>query len=131
MSTLTPPGSPAVVHPPASTAAAVRRRQAFVTVVEHDGDHAVVSLRGEYDLASVPELTEVLAAAMTLDDVDLVVDLEQVRFMDASTLGVFVRTEGLLREQSRSLGLRSPSSLARRILGVCDLLDLVAPPLSG
>jgi hypothetical protein len=78
-----------------------------------------------------------MAQAVALDDADVVVDLSDVQFMGAATVGVIIRARELLRLQSRSLALRSPSKCARRILDVCghaDLLDcrpIDAMPMTG
>jgi anti-anti-sigma factor len=95
----------------------------------------VVRLRGEHDLSTVDALSESLAAAIALDDVDVVVDMSEVQFMGAATVGVLIRARELLRMRSRSLVVRSPSWCARRVLESCgdtELLDGVeATPLSA
>jgi anti-anti-sigma factor len=87
----------------------------------------VVWLRGEHDVSTVDALSETLAGAMALDDCDLVVDLSEVQFMGAATIGVLVRARELLQSRSRSLVLRSPSRCARRILDLCGQGDLLEP----
>lgn len=93
--------------------------------VDREADRTVVWLRGEYDLASVPALAELLARAIAIDDGDLVLDLRGVQFMDASTIGVLVRVDQFLGCRSRSLRLRSPSRIALRLLEVCKLTGLL------
>ena len=68
-----------------------------------------------------------MARAIAFDDTDLVIDLSEVTFMDAATVAVMVRAEAFLRDRSRSLTLRSPSTHARRVLGVAGLTELVDP----
>ena len=87
----------------------------------------VVWLRGEHDVSTVAALSETMAGAMALDDCDLVVDLSEVQFMGAATIGVLVRARELLHSRSRSLVLRSPSRCARRILDLCGQGDLLEP----
>ena len=94
---------------------------------QRDATPTDVWLRGEYDVASVPALAEVLASAIAADDADVVVHLDKVQFMDASTIGVLVRAAEFLGRRSRSLWLRSPSSMARRLLEICGLTDLLDP----
>jgi anti-anti-sigma factor len=90
-----------------------------------DAERTLISLRGEHDASTVAALSDVLALAVALDAADLVVDLSDVEFMSAATVGVIVRTRVLLRSQSRTLELRHPSSCARRVLDACrvDLID--------
>lgn len=101
-----------------------RRRIAFAGT---DSSRTVVWLRGEHDTASVPALSAAMARAMSLDESDLVVDLSEVEFMDASTIGVILRTREVLLPRNRAISLRSPSSSARRILDVCGLADNLDP----
>jgi hypothetical protein len=64
---------------------------------------------------------------MAANDAAIVVDLSEVELMSASTLGVIVKAQALLREQSRSLTVRYPSTFVRRIIGICGLEDLLGP----
>jgi len=89
-----------------------------------DADRTVVWLRGEHDLSTVDELSETMARAIALDDADVVVDLSEVVFMSAATVGVIVRAREFLRLESRSLALRSPSKCAGRVVDLCGLTDL-------
>lgn len=74
-------------------------------------------------------LSQTMAQIVAIDGDDLVVDLSGIQFMDASTIGAIIRTRDELRPQLLSLTLRSPSTFARRILGLCGLTDLLDPPL--
>jgi anti-anti-sigma factor len=95
-----------------------------------DGEASVVRLRGEHDAFTADALSQILARAMalSLDGGDLVIELSQVTFMGIATVGVIIRVQESLREQSRSLTLRSPSPPARRILELCGLSLLFDPP---
>jgi anti-sigma B factor antagonist len=86
-------------------------------------DCTVVCVGGEHDISTVPLVWASLALALSFDDVDLVIDLSGVRFMDASTVGVIMRARGLLRP--RALRVRAPSPLAQRVLAICQLGELV------
>ena len=88
-----------------------------------DADGSVVWLRGEHDLFTLAGLWETMARAIAFDDGDVVVDLSAVDFMDASTIGVLVRARTLLGKRSRSLTLRTPSTRASRVLGLCGLAN--------
>jgi anti-sigma B factor antagonist len=105
----------------------VTSRRGPVAFPVRDADRTVVWLRGEHDVSTVAALSQTMARAIALDDGDLVVDLSDVQFMDAATVGVIIRARDFLRLQSRSLALRSPSSCAARILDLCDLADLLEP----
>jgi len=98
------------------------------TLPEGGRQPTVLWLRGEYDLATRDELAAAMAAAIAADDADLVLDLSEVAFMDGLTLGEIIRArEAAMVGSSRSVSVRAPSSAAQRILGACDLADLLDP----
>jgi|HubBroStandDraft_1064217.scaffolds.fasta_scaffold429834_1 anti-anti-sigma factor len=90
-------------------------------------DGTVVWLRGEQDISTDEALRQALAEATTPDSAALVLDLSEVEFMGASTLGVIVRARESLQLRSGSLVLRSPSASVRRVIDICDLSDLFGP----
>ncbi len=87
----------------------------------------VVWLQGEHDIATDGELRRVLACVTAANAAAIVLDLSEVELMSASTLRVIVTARKLLRQQSRSLTVRSPSTFVRRIIGICGLDDLLGP----
>jgi anti-anti-sigma factor len=100
------------------------------SVTSPDGrepDDAVVWLRGEHDISTTAALTRTLERAVALDSPVVVVDLSEVRFMSADTVGVLVRSGASLRAQSRALTLRCPPARVRRIFAACGLSDLLDP----
>lgn len=82
---------------------------------------AVIWISGEHDATTAPELTETLDRAIAMGRRDVVIDLRDVQFMDASTIGVMVRADACLRSQARALLLRAPSDCVRRVLGLSGL----------
>jgi anti-anti-sigma factor len=97
----------------------------FLSPAEWDADTGVVWLRGEHDISTTPVLSEVISQALAVADANLILDLSEVLFMDASTVAVFARTQESLGARSRSLVLRSPSRCANRVLDLCGFGDLV------
>ena len=93
--------------------------------VECDGAGLLVLLGGEHDLATVADVSAVLAAAIAAHDGDLAVDLSGVTFMDASTVGVLLRCRRYLANRSRSLVVRSLSPQSRRVLALSGVLELL------
>jgi anti-sigma B factor antagonist len=99
--------------------------------VAREGDRTVIWLSGEYDLANMTALADELAAAIDLEDADLVVDLTEVQFIDASTFGVLAQAQGLLLQRSRRLTLRNPTRFVRRIIDILGLAQLIDSAPSG
>jgi anti-anti-sigma factor len=90
----------------------------------------IVWLVGEHDLSTDDALCLTLARAISLDSAGLVLDMSQVTFMAASTLGVIARARDFLRQRSRSLTVRSPSAPVGRVVLACGLSALIRPSLA-
>ena len=90
-----------------------------------DGGRFVVRVRGDFDIANVHELCELLARAAALDDRDLVVDLGGVGFVDASTIRALLECRDSLRLRSRSFTVRTSGRTAHlfALLGLEGLLE--------
>jgi len=95
------------------------RREQPVLRVDADGDALVVRLGGDLDLYNVEQVRAALAGAVDRAPARLVVDLEQVEFVDSTALGALV-------EARRGLGdgafrLAAPQPEVRRALEVSGL----------
>jgi len=87
---------------------------------------SVVWLQGEHDIATKDVLVATIAQAIALNERAVVIDLSEVHFISAATIGVIVDAEHLLAQRGRSLVLRAPPPFVRRIFGVCGLSDLLS-----
>jgi anti-sigma B factor antagonist len=85
------------------------------------GAVTIVHVAGEIDVYTAPLLREVLDKQIAAGRTDLVVDLEQVSFMDSTGLGVLVGRLKLVRGQSGSLRIVSGQE---RILKVFKITGL-------
>lgn len=90
----------------------------FSAEVRLDGGQAVLSIGGELDLLSVPVL-HACVATLSADVDDVVLDLGELRFIDASGLHAIETSAQRLRSTGGSLVLRAPQPPVRRIF---DLL---------
>jgi len=85
----------------------------------------VVTVRGEVDQLTAPVLAGVLDGLAPAGPVDVVLDLDEVSFLDAAGLGVIAHQAVRLRSTGKALRLRSPSPSLRRLLDLTSLIDLV------
>lgn len=84
-----------------------------------------ICLSGEHDAFNADAFSVALARAMATSEADVVVELRDVEFMAVATVGVILRARAVLRLQSRSVVLRSPSPCAERVLTLCGAADLI------
>jgi anti-sigma B factor antagonist len=80
-----------------------------------------IYLRGELDIANVPFATAMINEAIGLGHFKLILDLSNLTFIDASGLGMFVKTQSLLGSLGGFLVLRGPSPRLRNLIHICGL----------
>jgi anti-sigma B factor antagonist len=86
-----------------------------------EGDRTVVSVGGEIDVYTAPQLREKVVELVAAGDVDLVLDLSGVEFLDSTGLGVLVGALNRVRAQDGSLALVLTQE---RILKVFEITGL-------
>jgi anti-sigma B factor antagonist len=91
-----------------------------VTGVDRRDGAVVVSLAGELDLYNAEEVRSALLEACAEEPELLVVDLEEVRFIDSTALGVLVEALSKTADR-RGFRLAAPGLETRRALEVSGL----------
>ncbi|HEY2693292.1 MAG TPA: STAS domain-containing protein [Streptosporangiaceae bacterium] len=86
------------------------------------GGYAVVTLRGELDLAAVPAVESHLIAAVAAYGPSIIVDLAGLEFIDARGLGVLVRVLKWTRERGGDVSLAAPQRQVRWVLEITGLI---------
>jgi anti-sigma B factor antagonist len=92
--------------------------------------HAVVVLRGEFDLARAGEVREDLYRALE-QGLPIVIDLSETTFLDTVTLGILLEGVRRSRKSSREVVIYLPESAGRqvrdlfRITGFDEVLPVV------
>ncbi len=89
------------------------------------GFEAVLTLHGEVDISTAPELGASLDEAIHQGHRFVVLDLAELHFMDGAGLRVIASRAQRLAASGGALTVRSPSALVRRLLDVVGLTDLV------
>jgi anti-sigma B factor antagonist len=89
-------------------------------------DRYVITVSGEVDLATSPDLDAAIIAALDSGAGSLVVDLTDVSFMDSSGLGVIVRGLKRCREADKDLDLVITNERVLKVFGITGL-DQVIP----
>jgi anti-sigma B factor antagonist len=89
-------------------------------------DRYVITVSGEVDLASSPDLDAAIIAAIESGSSSLAIDLTDVSFMDSSGLGVIVRGLKRCREADKDLDLVITNERVLKVFGITGL-DQVIP----
>ena len=84
-----------------------------------------VAVRGEVDVAAVPQLMTALDAAIRDTTGVFVIDLCDVDFLDSAGLSVLLRARALLGREERGLAVVCPPGPVRRLFEVAGVADLL------
>lgn len=89
-------------------------------------DRYLITVSGEVDLATSPDLDVAIIAAIDSGTSSVVIDLTDVSFMDSSGLGVIVRALKRCREAENDLDLVITNERVLKVFGITGL-DQVIP----
>jgi anti-anti-sigma factor len=95
----------------------------LVIEVGAEGDEVVLTLRGELDPHTAPNLGDELEKVRTEGGNHIVLDLAGLGFIDSSGLRVIIGAHKAAAADGGRLVLRSPSPMARRLLDITGLLE--------
>jgi anti-sigma B factor antagonist len=99
--------------------------------IRQDADRAVLSLAGELDMASAPLFEGALDGAELTAASALVLDLQELRFIDSTGLRIILATRERCRERGQDFAITPGSPQVQRLLsvtGVGEHLRTVATP---
>src|SRR5262245_58709882 len=105
---------------PAPSSGTSGGRESAVSGVDRLDGVVVVSLAGELDLYNAEEVRSALLDACSAEPDVLVVDLEEVRFIDSTALGVLIEARSRIADR-HGFRLAAPGLETRRALEVSGL----------
>ncbi|MGI5211424.1 STAS domain-containing protein [Plantactinospora sp. CA-290183] len=92
---------------------------------EQRGEMAVVSVGGELDMATAPQLQDQITDLLEKGQTRLVFDLSDLTFCDSTGLSVFVRARNSADEAGGVVRLAAPRRGVLRILEVSGLVEVL------
>ncbi|MEV4753567.1 STAS domain-containing protein [Micromonospora sp. NPDC049559] len=92
---------------------------------EQRGDAVVVSVAGELDMATAPQLQDQITDLLDKGRAKLIFDLAEVSFCDSTGLSVFVRAKNSCDEAGGEVRLAAPQRGVLRILEVSGLVEVL------
>jgi anti-anti-sigma factor len=92
---------------------------------EQRGDVVVLSVAGELDMATAPQLQDEITDLLDRGRNRLVFDLAELTFCDSTGLSVFVRAKNSCDEAGGVLRLAAPQRGVLRILEVSGLVEVL------
>ena len=83
---------------------------------ERNADAHVIRLIGEMDLGNVDEAKAALMSAIDGDDVDVIVDMSELEFIDSIGISMLLEAQASSRRDSNRLGFRGSGDGVAKVL---------------
>jgi anti-sigma B factor antagonist len=98
--------------------------RAAIDSTEQEGVR-VIAVRGDVDITRAGELQTQLRDAVWGFDGDVLIEVDDAHFIDASTLSRLARASLRVRRHGRRLGLVGASESVRRVMAIARLTDVL------
>jgi anti-sigma B factor antagonist len=95
--------------------------ESFSVVTAPATGAVVVSVAGQADLHTAPELRDAIAQAIDDGELRIVVDLTEATFIDSMTLGVLLGARRRVVERDGALAIVCPDPHLRRVFEITSL----------
>ena len=92
--------------------------------IKQSGNTCTLRIKGQLKSSNVPEFDAALESALTNDCIYLVLDLEQMPFIDSSGIGAIVNALRRTRQIGGDTKLVNPSSFATKTFKMVGILSL-------
>ena len=95
-----------------------------VNVRESEGDAYVVDLTGEIDVYTSPKVKDAITELIDQEHYNLVINLEKVRYIDSTGLGVLIGGLKRVREHGGSVNLVCTNPQIKKIFDITGLVKI-------
>ena len=101
----------------------VHKLPGFTLRSERDGTTHTISLSGELDIATAPELEAELLRVEATDAHSIKLDLSALEFIDTTGIRVILEADARSRTDSDRLVLVRPNARVLRVFQICGMAD--------
>lgn len=98
----------------------------FTVETRDSGNQTIVSVCGELDVYTAPDLEESLEELVGAGKTNLVIDLTGVTFLDSTGLGVMVKALKWVREASGALQVVADEERIARVFRITGLDEIMS-----
>ena len=96
---------------------------------DHDTKSWDIAPLGEIDISNAAELRSALDEAFSEHKGDMILQFDQISYMDSTGLGVIIGAFSRMRELGYNLTLKNPRDNIRNLLLITNLDKLLCPEL--
>lgn len=84
----------------------------------------LVEIKGDLDIYAEDEFKSFIEREIENTDKDLVIDIEDLDYLDSTGLGLFMKIYKLAKEKDRSVSIINPKENILKLFKITDLTDV-------
>lgn len=92
--------------------------------------YTLVHLKGSFTFADRTQFKDTMDKAAQTGCTRLIVDLQEVSFLDSSALGILMLTHKRFKEEQRQFGLLKPTAQGMKLLTIAGIHKIITVYLS-
>lgn len=100
------------------------RRKMFESKIYDKENFHLVEIKGDLDIYAEDEFKSFIEREIENTDKDLVIDIEDLDYLDSTGLGLFMKIYKLAKEKDRSVSIINPKENILKLFKITDLTDV-------
>lgn len=93
--------------------------------ITQDANDVIMALNGELDVFTAPEAKDKMIDILKKGNINLVLDLTEVEFVDSTGLGVFISAFKHANTTGSRLALKNPSDRIKKLLDLTGISKII------
>ena len=96
----------------------------FKANVEEKKDYLLVKLIGDLDVYSKEDFSKFVEKSLKNTDIDFIIDLEELEYIDSTGLGMFINIYKDQEEKGKNIKIINPKENIKKLFKITDISDL-------
>ena len=96
----------------------------FKANIDKRDDKLILKLKGDLDVYSEDEFKDFIEDELKDEDLDLVIDIKDLDYLDSTGLGMFMKIYKMNKEKGKRVKIINPKENILKLFKITDLTDI-------
>lgn len=96
----------------------------FKANIDKKNDYLILNLAGDLDVYSEEEFRDFIEDELKDKNLDLVIDIKDLDYLDSTGLGMFMKIYKMYKENGRKVKIINPKENILKLFKITDLTDI-------
>ena len=96
----------------------------FKANIDKKDDKLILKLKGDLDVYSEDEFKDFIEDELKGEDLDLVIDIKDLDYLDSTGLGMFMKIYKMNKEKGKRVKIINPKENILKLFKITDLTDI-------